>query len=211
MRTLVHSPRGLTLLEVMATLMVSTLLLSGAWRLFESGIRSYHRGLQDVQLTQGARTLITMVTRDIQRAMATRLPYSIRGTASQSATTSADEPHTDRLEMLVMPTLPVSGNKDTLFSKAPQRIRYVSTPLPEGRVVALQRATAAVGRDDNVERFLLVHKHVQEFSVRYFDGQHWRSEWQQPEVPRALEIAVSVQGSGAQKKVYRFTTLVTVE
>lgn len=211
MRTLVHSPRGLTLLELMAAIAVSTLLLSGAWRLVQNGIRSHQRGLQEVQMTQGTRSLLTIVTHDIQRAMATRLPYGIRGTSRQTAGQGTELSHGDHLEMLVLPPLPQNHAQDTPRRHGPQRIRYVFTPLRQGQEVALQRSTAAVGRDDSVERFRLVHEHIQEFSLRYFDGQRWRDEWQQPEVPQALEIAVSVRGGRQRARSYRFTTLVTAD
>ena len=35
---------------------------------------------------------------------------------------------------------------------------------------------------------MVVHSQVQEFRVRYFDGQTWYAEWQRAELPRALEI-----------------------
>ena len=84
MRKFVSTARGLTLIEVMGALVVSALLLSGAWNLFQGGMQSYQRGLQEVRMTQGARALLTLVTRDIQRAMATRAPYGIRGTPQQT-------------------------------------------------------------------------------------------------------------------------------
>ena len=81
MRQSVSTQRGLTILEMLGVIAISTILLSGAWQLFQGGMRSYQRGLQDVRMTQGARILLHLVTRDVQRAMAARVPYGIRGTA----------------------------------------------------------------------------------------------------------------------------------
>src|SRR5205823_10006095 len=89
MRKFRGTPRGLTLIEIMGALAVSTLLLSGVWDLFQSAMQSYHRGVQEVRMTQRARALLTLMTRDIQRAMAAQAPYGIHGIPQPAA--QADE------------------------------------------------------------------------------------------------------------------------
>jgi len=56
-----------------------------------------------------------------------------------------------------------------------------------------------------------VQEQVQEFSVRYFDGQSWDDTWQRAELPRAVEITLVVQSGGAPARVSRFATLVTAD
>ena len=68
MRKFMSTPRGLTLIEIMGALAVSSLLVSAVWNLFHGSMQSYQRGLQDVRMTQRARTVLTLMTRDIQRA-----------------------------------------------------------------------------------------------------------------------------------------------
>jgi prepilin-type N-terminal cleavage/methylation domain-containing protein len=68
MRQSVSTQRGLTILEMLGVIAISTVLLSGAWQLFQGGMQSYQRGLQDVRMTQGARALLHLITRDVQRA-----------------------------------------------------------------------------------------------------------------------------------------------
>ena len=97
MRKFISTSRGLTIIEMMGAMLVSTILLSGVWQLFQGGMRSYQRGLQDVRMTQGARTLLRLVTRDVQRAMAARVPYGIRGATPQSSTLATGEGPADRL------------------------------------------------------------------------------------------------------------------
>src|SRR4029434_10287934 len=97
MRQSVSTQHGLTLLEVLGVMVISTILLSGAWQLFQSSMRSYQRGLQDVRMTQGARSLLHLVTRDVQCAMAASVPYVIRGAALQLSTS-------DSLAMLTLPS-----------------------------------------------------------------------------------------------------------
>ena len=58
---------------------------------------------------------------------------------------------------------------------------------------------------------MVVHSQVQEFRVRYFDGQAWYTEWQRMELPRALEITLTIQRDGAQARTSRFATLVTAD
>jgi type II secretion system protein J len=202
MRQSVRTQGGLTILEVLGVIAISTILLSGAWQLFQSGMRSYQRGLQDVRMTQGARALLHLVTRDVQRAMAARVPYGIRGAAPQPSTS-------DSLAMLTLPS-PAAPLEGVSHSPAGQRIRYVLNAVPDSKTLALQRVVGAPS-EQQTERVMVVHSHVQEFRVRYFDGQAWYAEWQRAELPRALEITLIVQSGGAQARASRFATLVTAD
>ena len=209
MRKFVRTPRGLTLIEMMGAMVVSTILLSSAWQLLQGGMQSYQRGLQDVRMTQGVRALLRLVTRDVQRAMAARVPYGIRGAAPQSPTAATGEGPADRLAMLTIPPLAAPGEGGQHSGEA-QRIRYVLRALPESKTLALQRAVGTTS-EKPIERLLPVHEHVQEFSVRYFDGQTWHDAWQRAELPRAVEITLVVQSGGAQARASRFATLVTAD
>jgi type II secretion system protein J len=209
MQQFVSTPRGLTILEMLGAIAISTLLLSGAWELFQGSMRSYQRGLQDVQRTQGARTLLHLVTQDVQRAMATRAPYGIRGTASQLPTLDAAGHQADRLAMLTLPS-PVAPPEGTPYGGALQHIRYSLDAVPDSKTLALQRAVGAAGEPQQ-EQVMVVHAQVQAFRVRYFDGQAWYAEWQRAELPRALEITLTVQSGGVQARTSRFTTLVAAD
>jgi general secretion pathway protein J len=209
MRQFVSPQRGLTILEIMGVLAISTILLSGAWQLFQGGMRSYQRGWQDVRMTQGARALLHLVTRDVQRAMAARVPYGIRGAAPQLSTSEMAGRQADSLAMLTLPS-PAASPEGALPGGALQRIRYVLNPVPDSKTLALQRAVGAPSEQQR-ERVRVVHEHVQEFRVRYFDGQTWYTEWQWAELPRALEITLIVQSGGAQARTSRFATLVTAD
>ena len=194
-RKSVSTQVGLSLLEVLGVIAIGTILLSGAWQLFQSGMRSYQRGLQDVRMTQGARALLHLVTRDVQRAMAARVPYGIRGAAPQLSTS-------DSLAMLTLPS-PVAPLEGASHSRAWQRIRYVLNAVPDSKTFALQRVVDAPS-EQQMERVMVVHSHMQEFRVRYFDGQAWHAEWQRAELPRAVEITLIVQSAGAQARTSRF-------
>jgi len=209
MRQSVGTQRGLTILETLGMIAISTILLSGAWQLFQGGMRSYQRGLQDVRMTQGARSLLHLVTRDVQRAMAARVPYGIRGTAPQLSTSETAGRQADRLAMLTLPSLGVPP-EGALHGSTPQRIRYVLNTVPDSKTLALQRVAGAPS-EQQMERIMVVHEQVQEFRVRYFDGQAWYAEWQRVELPRAVEITLIVQSAGAQARTSRFATLVTAD
>ena len=208
MRKFRGTPRGLTLIEIMGAVAVSTLLLSGVWNLFQGGMQAYQRGLQDVRMTQRARALLTLMTRDIQRAMEKHAPYGIHGAPQQVDT--AD--HARRADLLVMLTAspPAALNQGSQPSGEWQRVRYVFTPLPVGNTLALQRAVAAP-HGQQTEHFMTLRDQVQAFQLRYFDGQTWSDEWQQAELPRALEITIVLQGAGPQSRTYQFATLVTAD
>ena len=209
MRQSVSNQRGLTILEMLGVIAISTILLSGAWQLFQGGIRSYQRGLQDVRMTQGARALLHLVTRDVQRAMAARVPYGIRGTAPQLSTSETAGRPGDRLAVLTLPS-PGAPPEGAPHGGTLQRIRYVLNAVPGSKTLALQRAVGAPS-EPQTERMLVVHEQVQELRVRYFDGQTWYAEWQRAELPRAVEITLLVQSAAAQARASRFATLITAD
>jgi type II secretion system protein J len=209
MRKFVRTPRGLTIIEMMGAMLVSTVLLSGAWQLLQGGMQSYQRGLQTVRMTQGARALLRLVTRDVQRAMAAGMPYGIRGAMPQSSLLTPGESQADRLVLLTRPPL-VAPTEGAEHHGAPQRIRYVLSPVPRSKTLALQRAAGAT-REKPLERLMPVQEQVQEFGVRYFDGQTWYDTWQREELPRAVEITLVVQSGGVEARASRFATLVTAD
>lgn len=188
---------GLTLVEVMVVLAVSGLLLGGMWQFYHNSIWAYQRGLQEVRLTQGARTVLRFMTRDIQKALATATPSGIQGTKHQSPAAM----DADRLE-LVMAVYPASG--------VPQRVRYVLEPASADGTRTLKRAVAIVG-SRAAERVMPLGEGVHGLRLRYFDGQVWYDTWQRTSLPQALEITVVFHNRGGEARTHRFTTVVTAD
>jgi hypothetical protein len=111
--------------------------------------------------------------------------------------------------MLTLPA-PIAPSEGVRQGSVPQRIRYALNAVPDSKTLALQRVVGTP-REPQQERVTVVHEQVQEFSVRYFDGQRWYAAWQRAELPQAVEISFIVQSAGAQARASRFATLVTAD
>jgi type II secretion system protein J len=207
MRRLADWQSGFTLVEVMTVLAVSGLLLGGMWQFYHSSLYAYRRGLQEVRLTQGARTVLRLMTRDIQKALATAAPQSIQDTQQPRVLTGDAE----RLEFITVVS-PVSGilSQPAPDAGVPQRVRYVLEAASADGTRILKRAVIALG-SHTTERLIPLGEGVQELHFRYFDGQTWHETWQQATPPRALEITVAFQSRGGEVRTHRFSTMVTAD
>jgi type II secretion system protein J len=193
---------GLTLVEVMAVLAISGFLLVGVWRLYHGSMLAYQRGVQEVRVTQRARTVMRILTRDMQQALATAVPYGIRGTKQQGTHAEAD-----RLELtaLMYPTT-VTGQAAARGPARLQRIRYQLDPT--GETFVLKRVSVNA-HGETRERVIPLVERLQSLKVRYFDGQVWYDTWQRATLPHALELTVKLQSSGRDARTHGFSTVVT--
>jgi hypothetical protein len=141
--------------------------------------------------------------------MAARVPYGIRGTALQLSTSETVGHQADHLAMLTLPS-PVAPSGGAPRDGTLQRIRYVLNAVPDSTALTLQRVVGGLSEPQK-ERMMVVHRQVQAFHVRYFDGQAWYAEWQRAELPRGVEITLIVPNAGTQVRTSRFATLVTAD
>lgn len=210
MRKFAGGQSGLTLVEIMIALGVSSLILWWAWNLYNSGMRVYQRGLQEVALTQEARSVFALMTRDIQRARPEAVPYGIKGMPSRNVSPSSQPGQIDRLEIMTV-VYPASSAAHTSAERTPtfQRIRYFFEPTA-GETLVLKRAIVPLGRD-GVERVIPLSQRVHGLDLRYFDGQVWYDAWHHPALPRAVEMAVVFHDGGRKASPHRFSTVVALE
>jgi hypothetical protein len=152
--------------------------------------------VQDVRIALGARTVLRLLTRDIQNALASAVPYGVQG--SHLPQTSAA--HADRL-VLTTHADPPPGV---------QTIQYYLEPTAGAGHVALKRALLS-GEDRTLQRVMSLSERLHGLQVRYFDGHIWHDAWQRADLPRALEITVQFQSTGNMARVHRFTTTVVME
>jgi prepilin-type N-terminal cleavage/methylation domain-containing protein len=75
--------RGLTIIEIMAVIAVSSLLLGGAWQLVNQSMHAYKQGLHDIRLAQGARATMRIMIHDLQRVSAGAAQRRMSGTNDQ--------------------------------------------------------------------------------------------------------------------------------
>jgi prepilin-type N-terminal cleavage/methylation domain-containing protein len=195
MRHFVDTSRGLTLIELMIVLAVSGLLLGGTWQLYHSSLQAYRHGLQEVRMALGARTVLRLMSRDIQNALASAVPYGVQG---------AHLPHTraanaDRLAL--------TATADP--SPGLQTIQYYLEPTAGAGYLTLKRALLS-GEDRTIQRVMPLNERLYGFNVRYFDGRTWHDAWQRADLPRALEITVLFQNTGPAAQVHSFTTMVVM-
>lgn len=203
MSMFLNTARGVTLVEILCTMVVSTMLMSGAWELILHGKRSFQRGLAEVRTTQAARTLLHVVTQDVQRAMATRVPHGIQSASAPEDSTG------DRLTLVT--NAPTSLRApEAAVAGGPQRIRYVLRADVDRPTKLLQRVVTPL-HAAQPEKALPVHEQLHAMQVRYFDGQGWHDAWQQATLPHAVELSLLVQHGPAPARTLRFTTLITTD
>jgi prepilin-type N-terminal cleavage/methylation domain-containing protein len=192
----VDTQRGLTLVELMIVLAVSGLLLGGMWQLYHSSLLAYRHGLQEVRLALGARTILRLMTRDVQNAFTSAVLYGVQGT-TQLHTANADA---GRLALT------------TALYPSPrlQTVQYYLEPAANPGALALKRALVTP-ESGAIERVFPLSDRLSRLNVRYFDGQVWYDTWQRANLPRAVEITVMFQNTGRNTPEQRFTTVVVME
>lgn len=196
----VRTSRGVTLVEMLGAIVVTTLLASGAWELIHHGQRAYQRGLGEVRTTQATRALLKTMTQDVQRAMAARLPHGITAPADHVG---------DRLILLTSLPPPAVPTDPGTWGP-PQSIRYALHPrvAPPGQ--PLQRIVTPLHAPQSVQA-MPVHAQVYTLQGRYFDGQVWHDAWQQAVLPQAVELILLVQHGSTPGQTLRVATLITAE
>ena len=211
MRSLAAGRSGLTLIEVMIALVVSSLTLGLAWSLYHGGMRAYHRGLHEVALTQEARAVLTIMTRDIQRILPEAISYDLADPNRRGVSVAGQPEAVDRLAIttIVYPpadTDPAAAERMVTV----QRVRYFLEPATTGGKLTLKRAVTPQGRD-GPGSVIVLSERVHGLDLRYFDGHSWYDEWQHPGLPRALEIVIALQDGGRDSRPHRFVSLVALE
>jgi type II secretion system protein J len=208
MHTSYAGSRGLTLIEIMIVVAVSSLLLGGAWRIFFQSTDTYKRGLHDIRLTQGARATMRMLIRDVQRVSTGASQRHIHGTNDQRVPPNGEIVDTDSLTLVTLPEAPQSSHPISVSMPGlNQRVRYFLEPTTLHGPLRLQRAVATPG-GGTAERITLLHEHVRALNFRYFDGSAWHDEWQQTELPQAIELVLTFQEGQRPVRSYRFATTV---
>lgn len=234
MGKIVTDDKGLTLVEVMIALAISSLIAGLAWDLFQGSWHGYRRGLQEVALTQEARSVLSIMTRDLQRALTTTESYGFQGARPGSIALLDRRQQMGRLMITaVAPPAMDMAEAPPPGSVRLQRIRYFLEPastdpqrspmrgvlarlrwrqrasVPQGRLV-LKRAVAPLG-PESVERVISLSERLRQLDLRYFDGQAWSEEWRRSDRPRAIEIAIVLQDGGPESNPHRFATTVALE
>lgn len=234
MGRLATDDKGLTLVEVMIALAIGGLIAGLAWDLFQGSWHGYRRGLQEVALTQEARSVLSIMTRDLQRALTTTEPYGFQGirpgsvalldrrqqmgrlmitAVAPSATNVAGAPPSDavKLQRIRYFLEPVSTEQQKSPMRAVlARLRWRQRALaPQGRLI-LKRAVAPLG-PESVERVIPLSERLRQLDLRYFDGQAWSEVWRRSDRPRAIEIAIVLQDGGPESNPQRFATTVALE
>lgn len=203
--------RGLTLVEIMIVVAVSSLLLSGAWRIVSQSMNTYTRSLQDIRLTQGARVTMRMMIQDLQRVSTGAAQQHVRGNNEQRVSPNGEVVDADSLTLRTWPA--ASEAAPLLRLSMPglnQQVRYFLEPTTPHGPLRLQRAVSSAG-DSTTKHVALLHEQVHALNVRYFDGSVWHDEWQQAGLPQAIELALIFQEGRRPSRSYRFVTIVPCE
>jgi hypothetical protein len=136
--------------------------------------------------------VLRLMTRDIQNALASAIPYGVQG-VHRPQTSAANA---DRLALTATAD-PAPGL---------QTIEYYLEPTAGAGHLTLKRALLS-GEDRTIQRVMPLSERLYGLHVRYFDGQAWHDSWQCADLPRALEVTVLFQNTVRLAQVYRFTTV----
>lgn len=210
-----HTPyagsRGLTLIEIMIVVAVSSLLLGGAWRILAQSLDIYQRGLHHVRLTQGARAAMRMMIQDLQRVSTGAAQRHVHGTNDQRVPPNGEVVDADALTLETLPAAQTSSPSVSVsIPGLNQRVRYFLEPTTPHGPLRLQRAVAIAG-EGTAERITSLYEHVQALNCRYFDGDAWHNEWQQAGLPKAIELVLTFQDRQHPVRSYRFATIVPLD
>jgi general secretion pathway protein J len=209
--------RGFTLLELLlAVAMIATLGLA-LYASMMIGFRARRSAHAQVAAMREASIVMEIAQQDLQSVLPPRgtLAGPFIGNPTSSTTGSASEGSLDFYTLGRDAVSPADAEKEAPFSEGPRHVQLLLQSGEAGRGVLVRRvtrnllATAATEAHEEV-----LARNVSAFTVRFFDGETWQTEWDSTLLADTLPVAVEMtieladRDGGPEAKPYRATQIV---
>ena len=203
--------RGFTLLELIAAMVIFTIVISAAYALFDAGRSVTTRAEFRTQLFQSARAALQTVENDLRGAVMMGAAFD---TGFIGASGGSEKEPLDKLEFVSVnrytgAAYDVNKTTDVVrgidASKVYYWIEQDTKKTPHGFVreqpLELTPVNGPVRRDESIVE---VAQDVVFLHFRYFDGSDWQTSWdstQTRKLPKAVEVTVYVRGEWRDEEV----------
>lgn len=209
------NPRsGFTLVEVILSLLLTSLILAALYGCYAAGIRAWRAGMVRADLSQNARVVLDTMTRDLEAAFLSPNGFGTRFVGRNIVDEELGR-DLDELTFIAInndPYLGVNGQSDL------QEIQYYIDTDPETPALWLVRRADPTPDNDPFTggRSSLLGVRVISLDFRYLGGRdNWAYEWDSDSrIPRAVRITLTVEpdlrhaGGGVRGEPLTVTTTV---
>jgi type II secretion system protein J len=194
--------RGFTLLEILLTMVVLALLLSGVYAVLVGTIQAVERVEYVTQRSEIGPGILRIVARDFEHAV---MPGGRPAGAFLGKNQGYGAFSTDRVDFVA--NVPTLGPFEALGGKggAPPRpspmnevgYRLMPNPFAPGLFRLFRRESYYVDEDPLSGGMLFeVYDRVRSFQLEYFDGKEWRPQWSSLEMggmPVAVRVGMTIE------------------
>ena len=214
MKSRLHSPAGLTLLETILAISMLAMILVGLHIALSSRVRAYRRCRDTAERDTAAYGAMRLIADDLLRLVG-QAPGESQPTF---VCVPAVGPGGGCLLRLRTHARPAPGARAML-------VDYFLMPGDEGKASVIRRSeplapgpeglgASVAGWDDEQARYEVVATGIRGLRLRCFDGKEWLDRWgpaQQAGPPRLVEVMLDFPASGAGKTSYAQALPVVVE
>lgn len=216
-----HSRAAMTLVEVLVSIVVSSILLIAAYAVYSAATAGWDTSRRRTDIHQRARVSLDLIARCLRAAHVSddEQTFVFEGEnvettpGEESADTSDVLPAQDLLAFRTNAPLYLPGNEE-----APDQTRiqfFLETPDPAAEDAAEQPLSLKMKVDANFEEdttesgwFVEIAEGIDQLNFRYYNGSEWGDSWTSADgAPRAVEVTLVVRDVENQQASQAFTRI----